>query len=59
MFERHADGAIKMVMLNGGPETLGLNGFLHSLFKVVVNMNEEIKAHIPWQCGERERELLG
>ena len=49
-----------MVMLNGGPETLGLNGFLHSLFKVVVNMNEEIKANVPWQCGEREKDpLLG
>ncbi|RQM06588.1 hypothetical protein DH86_00001211 [Scytalidium sp. 3C] len=31
MSKRHIDGAVRMVTLNGGPKTLGLNGFLEHL----------------------------
>lgn len=46
MFERHADGAIKMVMMNGGPQRLGLNGYLRSLFEIVVQTRNDIEANI-------------
>lgn len=34
---RHVQGAIKMVEINGGPQTLGLNGFLENLFHKFVS----------------------
>lgn len=36
MSKRHVQGAVQMVELNGGPQTLGLNGFLEMvLYKYV------------------------
>ena len=31
MTKRHVEGAVKMVELKGGPQTLGMNGFLAML----------------------------
>lgn len=31
MSRRHVEGAVRMVKLNGGPQTLGLDGFLEHL----------------------------
>ena len=31
MSRQHVEGAVKMVKLNGGPQTLGLDGFLQHL----------------------------
>jgi hypothetical protein len=31
MAKRHFEGAVKMVKLNGGPQTLGLDGFIDSI----------------------------
>lgn len=36
MSRRHVQGAVRMVELNGGPETLGLNGFLDMVLRKYV-----------------------
>ncbi|KAJ5266845.1 hypothetical protein N7478_009653 [Penicillium angulare] len=51
MLKRHVDGAVKMVGLNGGPQTLGLDGLLEHLLsnllaKVVGHAG--VQVNIPW-----------
>lgn len=51
MLKRHVDGAVKMVALKGGPQTLGLDGLLEHLLsnllaKVVGHAGIQVK--IPW-----------
>lgn len=36
MTRNHVKGAVKMVELNGGPQTLGLDGFLEHLLSTFV-----------------------
>ncbi|KAL5374909.1 hypothetical protein DPSP01_011578 [Paraphaeosphaeria sporulosa] len=54
MFRRHAAGAIKMVVLHGGPERLGLNGYLNSLFKIVLNKDHALRGD-PRACTGFDR----
>jgi hypothetical protein len=51
MLKHHMEGALKMVALKGGPETLGLDGLLkHLLFKLVSKgANEaDLQLEFPW-----------
>lgn len=43
MMKNHVEGAVKMVDLYGGPKVLGLNGYLESLFMIVVAKVEAFK----------------
>ncbi|KAF2449261.1 hypothetical protein P171DRAFT_516997 [Karstenula rhodostoma CBS 690.94] len=43
MFRRHAAGAIKLVVMHGGPGRLGLNGYLQSLFRIVLDKEEALR----------------
>jgi hypothetical protein len=36
MAKRHLEGAVRMVKLNGGPQTLGLDGFIGRLMSNLV-----------------------
>lgn len=51
MLKHHMEGALKMVALKGGPETLGLDGLLkHLLFKLVSKGASEVELGVeaPW-----------
>lgn len=51
MLKHHMEGALKMVALKGGPETLGLDGLLkHLLFKLVSKGANEVdlQLEVPW-----------
>ena len=49
MAKRHLDGAIKMVDLNGGPETLGLDGFINRCISNLVTKFES--GNLEWVDG--------
>ena len=50
MLKRHVDGAVKMVGLRGGPQTLGLEGLLeHLLSNLLAKVGHAgIGVQIPW-----------
>ncbi|PYI01598.1 hypothetical protein BO78DRAFT_246423 [Aspergillus sclerotiicarbonarius CBS 121057] len=51
MLKRHIDAAVEMVMLKGGPQTLGLDGLLgHFLFNLLTKARGDVKLPIrtPW-----------
>lgn len=51
MLKHHMEGALKMVALKGGLETLGLDGLLkHLLFKLVSKGANEanLQLEVPW-----------
>lgn len=50
--KRHAEGAVKMVTLKGGPQTLGIDGLVASLlFNLLSNVNQHIGVTVksPWE----------
>jgi hypothetical protein len=49
MAKRHLDGALRMVDLNGGPQTLGLDGFIHRALSNLVQKFES--GHLGWVDG--------
>ncbi|KAI1616957.1 hypothetical protein EDD36DRAFT_430329 [Exophiala viscosa] len=40
MWRHHLDGAVRMVNLNGGPQTLGLDGFLESVISNLIRKSD-------------------
>ncbi|RAH44600.1 uncharacterized protein BO95DRAFT_454120 [Aspergillus brunneoviolaceus CBS 621.78] len=51
MLKHHIDGAVKMVALKGGPQTLGLEGLLeHFLSNLITKMRGDLGVHVttPW-----------
>lgn len=42
MFAKHVHGAVKTVMMHGGPQQLGWNGFLLSLYTIIENSHEQL-----------------
>lgn len=51
MLKHHMEGALKMVALKGGPETLGVDGLLkHLLYKLVSKGANEVdlQIEVPW-----------
>ncbi|PYH76627.1 hypothetical protein BO82DRAFT_295728 [Aspergillus uvarum CBS 121591] len=51
MLKHHIDGAVKIVALKGGPQTLGLEGLLeHFLSNLIAKMRGDLGVHVmtPW-----------
>lgn len=61
MAQNHMRGASKMVELNGGHQTLGLNGFLELVFNKWVDevglLSELQDGLLPGSCAETFRDL--
>ncbi|BCS25200.1 uncharacterized protein APUU_41644A [Aspergillus puulaauensis] len=55
--KRHAEGAVQMVTLKGGPQTLGMDGLVAGLlFNLLSNVNQHIGVTVkppwdPWIAG--------
>ncbi|PVH93440.1 hypothetical protein DM02DRAFT_733126 [Periconia macrospinosa] len=47
MFERHMDGAIRLVCMIGGPKMLPGDGFLESMYDVALDMRGRVHQGIP------------
>lgn len=60
MLKRHLEGAVQMVGLRGGPQTLGLNGLLeHFLSGLLVKIVTEfgLCVSVPWDTPQPDLTL--
>ena len=59
MFTKHVNGAVKTVMLHGGPENLGWNGFLLSLYTIIKSTHEQLNKGLgeSWDVFQKKRKF--